>query len=207
MSVKAVIRAARSNSCNNNDKVVFTVHTSFLAVGYVLTTAVPFIAIQNIVMHLETWLDFPLDEEEDLGDFDIYDAQQEHVTVIEHLSSSDLETEISTQRELEYWEAATSMASHTSNLECQMYGMRYPDVDMAVMIQVKNITDIGAYVSLLEYNNIEGMILFSELSCRWIRSVSSLIKVGRIEPVMVLKVDKDGEDDEVTVMVESMFNH
>ncbi|XP_061996815.1 eukaryotic translation initiation factor 2 subunit alpha homolog [Rosa rugosa] len=83
------------------------------------------------------------------------------------------------------------MASHTPNLECRMYEARYPEVDMAVMIQVKNIADMGAYVSLLEYNNIEGMILFSELSRRRIRSVSSLIKVGRIEPVMVLRVDKE----------------
>ncbi|KAH9623785.1 hypothetical protein KSS87_015812 [Heliosperma pusillum] len=78
-----------------------------------------------------------------------------------------------------------------ANLECRMYEARYPEVDMAVMIQVKNIADMGAYVSLLEYNNIEGMILFSELSRRRIRSVNSLIKVGRIEPVMVLRVDKD----------------
>ncbi|KAG6473803.1 hypothetical protein ZIOFF_067721 [Zingiber officinale] len=77
------------------------------------------------------------------------------------------------------------------NLECRMYEARYPEVDMAVMIQVKNIADMGAYVSLLEYNNIEGMILFSELSRRRIRSVSSLIKVGRQEPVMVLRVDRD----------------
>ncbi|XP_039050787.1 eukaryotic translation initiation factor 2 subunit alpha homolog [Hibiscus syriacus] len=77
------------------------------------------------------------------------------------------------------------------NLECRMYEAKYPEVDMAVMIQVKNIADMGAYVSLLEYNNIEGMILFSELSRRRIRSVSSLIKVGRTEPVMVLRVDKE----------------
>ncbi|GMP23490.1 hypothetical protein CsSME_00001067 [Camellia sinensis var. sinensis] len=83
------------------------------------------------------------------------------------------------------------MATNMPNLECRMYETRYPEVDMAVMIQVKNIADMGAYVSLLEYNNIEGMILFSELSRRRIRSVSSLIKVGRIEPVMVLRVDKD----------------
>ncbi|KAI3923696.1 hypothetical protein MKW98_011326 [Papaver atlanticum] len=83
------------------------------------------------------------------------------------------------------------MASNTPNLECRMYEARYPEVDMAVMIQVKNIADMGAYVSLLEYNNIEGMILFSELSRRRIRSVSSLIKVGRQEPVMVLRVDKE----------------
>jgi len=79
----------------------------------------------------------------------------------------------------------------TPNLECRMYEARYPEVDTAVMIQVKNIADMGAYVSLLEYNNIEGMILFSELSRRRIRSVSSLIKVGRTEPVMVLRVDKE----------------
>ncbi|XP_020097197.1 eukaryotic translation initiation factor 2 subunit alpha homolog isoform X4 [Ananas comosus] len=77
------------------------------------------------------------------------------------------------------------------NLECRMYEAKYPEVDMAVMIQVKHIADMGAYVSLLEYNNIEGMILFSELSRRRIRSVSSLIKVGRQEPVMVLRVDRD----------------
>ncbi|XP_058074295.1 eukaryotic translation initiation factor 2 subunit alpha homolog [Magnolia sinica] len=83
------------------------------------------------------------------------------------------------------------MATNQPNLECRMYEAKYPEVDMAVMIQVKNIADMGAYVSLLEYNNIEGMILFSELSRRRIRSVSSLIKVGRQEPVMVLRVDKE----------------
>ncbi|KAM1262198.1 hypothetical protein ACFX2J_027169 [Malus domestica] len=87
------------------------------------------------------------------------------------------------------------MASHTPNLECQIYETRYLDVNMAMMIQVKNITDIGVCASLLEYNNIEGMILFSELSHCRIRSGSYLIKVGRIEHVMVLRVNKDGEYD------------
>mgnify|MGYP002629872094 CR=1 FL=1 len=50
---------------------------------------------------------------------------------------------------------------------------------------------MGAYVSLLEYAGAEGMILLSELSRRRIRSVNKLIKVGRSEPVMVLRVDRD----------------
>lgn len=50
---------------------------------------------------------------------------------------------------------------------------------------------MGAYVSLLEYNSIEGMVLLSELSRRRIRSIAKLIKVGRQEPVMVLRVDKE----------------
>ncbi|CAM6094054.1 unnamed protein product [Calypogeia fissa] len=75
--------------------------------------------------------------------------------------------------------------------DCRMYEARYPEVDDVVMVQVKNIAEMGAYVALLEYNNIEGMILLSELSRRRIRSISSLIKVGRQEPVMVLRVDRD----------------
>eukprot|EP01086_Lenisia_limosa_P001568 TRINITY_DN130_c0_g1_i1.p1 TRINITY_DN130_c0_g1~~TRINITY_DN130_c0_g1_i1.p1 ORF type:complete len:311 (+),score=107.61 TRINITY_DN130_c0_g1_i1:88-933(+) len=50
---------------------------------------------------------------------------------------------------------------------------------------------MGAYVSLIEYNNIEGMILLSELSRRRIRSVNKLIRVGRQEIVLVLRVDKE----------------
>ena len=37
------------------------------------------------------------------------------------------------------------------------------------MVNVRNIAEMGAYVTLLEYNNIEGMILLSELSRRRIR--------------------------------------
>lgn len=50
------------------------------------------------------------------------------------------------------------------NLECRMYESKYPDVDLAVMVQVKSIGNLGAYVSLLEYNNDEGMIPLTELS-------------------------------------------
>eukprot|EP00850_Spirogloea_muscicola_P018189 SM000164S02251 [mRNA] locus=s164:134772:137155:+ [translate_table: standard] len=75
--------------------------------------------------------------------------------------------------------------------DTRMYEAKYPEVDEAVMVQVKDIAEMGAYVALLEYNNIEGMILLSELSRRRIRSISSLIKVGRQEPVMVLRVDKE----------------
>ena len=42
--------------------------------------------------------------------------------------------------------------------------------------QVRSIAEMGAYVSLLEYGGIEGMILLSELSRRRIRSVQKLIK-------------------------------
>jgi len=74
---------------------------------------------------------------------------------------------------------------------CRMYEKKYPDVDELVLVNVKSIAEMGAYVSLLEYNNIEGMILLSELSRRRIRSISKLIRVGRQEVVVVLRVDKE----------------
>ncbi|KAI0801751.1 eukaryotic translation initiation factor 2 subunit alpha [Irpex lacteus] len=71
------------------------------------------------------------------------------------------------------------------------YEQKYPDVDELVMVQVREIAEMGAYVKLLEYDNIEGMILLSELSRRRIRSVQKLIRLGRNEVVVVLRVDKE----------------
>lgn len=71
------------------------------------------------------------------------------------------------------------------------YENKYPEVDQLVMVEVVNIQEMGAYVKLLEYDNIEGMILLSELSRRRIRSVQKLIKEGRNEVVVVMRVDPD----------------
>ncbi|KAJ6601639.1 eukaryotic translation initiation factor 2 alpha subunit-domain-containing protein [Mycena sp. CBHHK59/15] len=71
------------------------------------------------------------------------------------------------------------------------YQQKYPEVDELVMVQVRQIAEMGAYVKLLEYDGTEGMILLSELSRRRIRSVQKLIRVGRNEVVVVLRVDKE----------------
>jgi len=60
-----------------------------------------------------------------------------------------------------------------------------------VVVNVRSLAEMGAYVHLLEYKNIEGMILLSELSRRRIRSINKLIRVGRNECVVVIRVDKD----------------
>lgn len=59
------------------------------------------------------------------------------------------------------------------------------------MVNVKQIAEMGAYVKLLEYDNIDGMILLSELSRRRIRSIQKLIRIDRNEVVIVLRVDKE----------------
>lgn len=76
-------------------------------------------------------------------------------------------------------------------LSCRFYKHKFPDTDEVVMVNVRQIAEMGSYVSLLEYNKIEGMILLSELSRRRIRSINRLIRVGRNEVVVVIRVDKE----------------
>eukprot|EP00948_MAST-09A_sp_MAST-9A-sp1_P002589 g2589.t1 len=71
------------------------------------------------------------------------------------------------------------------------YEKEFPDAEELVMVQVTQIAQMGSYVKLLEYGDIEGMILLSELSRRRIRSINKLIRVGKKEAVMVLRVDKE----------------
>mmetsp|Transcript_44664 Transcript_44664/g.77293 ORF Transcript_44664/g.77293 Transcript_44664/m.77293 type:complete len:358 (+) Transcript_44664:78-1151(+) len=78
-----------------------------------------------------------------------------------------------------------------TKLHCRFYEQQFPEIEELVVVNVRHIAEMGAYVTLLEYNNIEGMILLSELSRRRIRSINKLIRVNRNEVVMVLRVDKE----------------
>lgn len=39
-------------------------------------------------------------------------------------------------------------------LSCRFYANQFPDVEDTVMVNIRQIAEMGAYVSLLEYNNI-----------------------------------------------------
>lgn len=86
---------------------------------------------------------------------------------------------------------AREKAERDKQLNCRFYEAEYPDVDECVIVLVNNIQEMGAYGTLIEYNNIEGMILLSELSKRRIRSINKLIRVGKMEVCMVMRVDKE----------------
>lgn len=76
-------------------------------------------------------------------------------------------------------------------VSCRMYEQEFPSVNDVVVVRVDRITDIAAYVSLLEYNNREGVILLSNLTRVRIKSVSQHIKIGRQEALQVLQIDMD----------------
>ncbi|KAF7719805.1 Eukaryotic translation initiation factor 2 subunit alpha [Penicillium ucsense] len=92
---------------------------------------------------------------------------------------------------------------------CRFYEEKYPEVDSYVMVNVKQIAEMGAYVKLLEYDNIDGMILLSELSRRRIRSIQKLIRIGRNEVVIVLRyidLSKRRVSPEDVVKCEERYN-
>ena len=76
------------------------------------------------------------------------------------------------------------------NLNCRFYRPQFPKIDELVMVEVRHVDAVGASVSLLEYNNIEGLIMLGELSKKRIRSVTKLTRVGRQEAVVVIRVDE-----------------
>ncbi len=45
-------------------------------------------------------------------------------------------------------------------LSCRFYKHKFPECDELVMVNVRQIAEMGSYVSLLEYNKIEGNQLF-----------------------------------------------
>jgi len=73
----------------------------------------------------------------------------------------------------------------------RFYENKYPEIDEYVVVKVQNIEEMGAYVSLLEYDNIEGMIQFTELTRRRVKAISKLIRVDKQEICVVLRVDKE----------------
>ncbi|CAH8672564.1 unnamed protein product [Schistosoma haematobium] len=74
-------------------------------------------------------------------------------------------------------------------IQCRFYEDLFPEVGDVVLVTVKVIQSMGSYVELLEYKNIGGMILHSELSRRRIRSISKLVRIGSNTEVTVVRVD------------------
>lgn len=82
--------------------------------------------------------------------------------------------------------------SATCDLKWRFYENKFPAEGEVVMGKVLRVEDqTGAYVSLLEYNNTEALIMASEYSRKRTKSVQKLIKVGKREPLLVINVDQE----------------
>jgi len=53
------------------------------------------------------------------------------------------------------------------------------------------VNENGAYAVLLEYENMEGYLLSTEVTKKRVKLVNKYMKVGKQEPMMVIRVDRD----------------
>lgn len=64
-----------------------------------------------------------------------------------------------------------------------------PEIGEIVLATITKLTDHGAYVTLDEYNNMQGFLHVSEIAPGWVRSVSKFVKEGEKKVLLVKKVN------------------
>lgn len=69
------------------------------------------------------------------------------------------------------------------------YGTNFPQVNDIVVVLITAVAEAGVTCELLEYGNIEGIILSTELTNRRIRSMAKEARIGQIQVVRVIRVD------------------
>ena len=74
-----------------------------------------------------------------------------------------------------------------------------PEVGEIVIATVTKIGDHGAYVSLDEYNNIQGFLHISEIAQGWVRSVGKFVREGEKKVLLVKKVREGREEIDLSL--------
>ncbi len=74
-----------------------------------------------------------------------------------------------------------------------------PERGEIVLATITKVMDHGAYVSLDEYNNLQGFLHISEIAPGWIRSVGRFIKQGEKKVLLVKKVNPERSDIDLSL--------
>jgi translation initiation factor 2 subunit 1 len=74
-----------------------------------------------------------------------------------------------------------------------------PEVGEIVIATITKISDHGAYVTLDEYNNIQGFLHVSEIAPGWVRSVGKYVKEGEKKVLLVKKVRPDRSEIDLSL--------
>ncbi len=74
-----------------------------------------------------------------------------------------------------------------------------PEKGEIIIATIVKINDHGAYVSIDEYNKIQGFLHISEIAPGWIRSVSKYVKVGEKKVLLVKHVNEKSKDIDLSL--------
>ena len=81
----------------------------------------------------------------------------------------------------------------SEDLRCRFYRNQFPEKGDLVIVEIMRINPEGAYVRLLEYDGIEGLILATSVSNRRIKNVKQHLKVNTLDCMQVVSVDAKGD--------------
>ena len=74
-----------------------------------------------------------------------------------------------------------------------------PEVGEIVIATIKKTGDHGAYVSLDEYDNIQGFLHISEIAPGWVRKVTKYVKDGDKKVLLVKKIQEDRSEIDLSL--------
>lgn len=74
-----------------------------------------------------------------------------------------------------------------------------PEKGEIVIATIIKINDHGAYISIDEYNNIQGFLHISEIAPGWIRSVNKYVKIGEKKVLVVKHVNEESKDIDLSL--------
>ena len=74
-----------------------------------------------------------------------------------------------------------------------------PERGEIVLATITKVMDHGAYVSLDEYNNLQGFLHISEIAPGWIRSIGRFVKQGEKKVLLVKKINPERSDIDLSL--------
>ena len=74
-----------------------------------------------------------------------------------------------------------------------------PEIGEIVVATIMKISDHGAYVTLDEYNKIQGFLHVSEIAPGWVRKVNKYVREGEKKVLLVKKVEKGRKEIDLSL--------
>jgi translation initiation factor 2 subunit 1 len=75
----------------------------------------------------------------------------------------------------------------------------WPEVGELVVATVKSVASYGAYVTLDEYNDKEGLLHISEISSRWVRNIRNHVREREKVVLHILRVDSSRDQIDLSL--------
>ena len=82
------------------------------------------------------------------------------------------------ENEIEAEDTEENREFNKEDYECRFHRNEWPEINELVVVEITNVNDDGAYVKLLEYNNIEALILATNTTRKRVKNVKKLLRLG-----------------------------